>query len=621
MPAEVAALIADAYYLLRTDRAEQAAMIAGPLLAEDPEDPARHRLFVTVHVALLERGLLLQSYRAWLAEAPEEPLRRLSLAFVVATDRPVGTGTEDWCPELARLSLPMPAAPNLRYWNLRVRREAILAGCPGDANVELAEILKLVPEWAEAVPYAALLRMQREPVDAELASSLEQTWRQQPWRLESAGPLWASTARGDGLEQARKDALDAAEKAALSPRRAEVDAARIVATAAGEQGLADRLAQHLLLLDPTGPEPRLGPFREKLESVEQVPQGNRQLLLLESLRTTVPPTGVHAARWYAMRGNSLASLGRLEEAWRSYSRAFELAPKVYGTLWLQVAAREGYQPRKALRYLNQLLERPPDLPLVLGGDHRDLGLSSRAALYRLQGELYERLGLLQEAADSWRLSLLMQEDGATHLKLGMVLARTPGAEEEALASLLRGLALAPSGAWTREKSTALELWKRGRWWDPRGMPALVEALSRLQDQSLPPAPMEEVPSFPNLSFRVAGEERRISDYSGPMMVDVWASWCSPCVVGLPKLEALARAFPRVTVLALSVDEKEATLLNFFSTRPAPSFTLGWAGVGAMQSLGISTIPTTYLLDAQHRVVARFQGDEEARDIEEILRRL
>ncbi|HNH49801.1 MAG TPA: TlpA disulfide reductase family protein, partial [Myxococcota bacterium] len=410
--------------------------------------------------------------------------------------------------------------------------------------------------------------------------------------------LWASTARGEALEQAQKEALEAAERAVLSPRRAEVDAARIAAEAAGEEGLAERLGQHLLLLDPSGPSPQIGPFRERLEAIEQVPQGNRQLLLLESLRAGLPPSGAQAARWYAMRGNSLASLGRLEEAWRSYSRAFDLAPRVYGTLWLQVAAREGYQPRKALRYLNHLLNQPPDLPLVLGEDQRDVGLAARATLYRLQGELYLRLALPVEAANSWRLSLLMQEDSGTHLKLGMLLSKQPGQEEEALAELLRGLASAPPGSWTREKATALELWKRGRWWDPQGMPALVEALARLQAQAPPPPTAEESASFPDLSFRVAGQERRISDYSGPMVVDVWASWCRPCLEGLPRLEELARAFPQVTVLALSVDEKEATLLQFFSARPTPAFTLGWAGVAAMQSLGISTIPTTYVLDAQ-----------------------
>ncbi|HND34282.1 MAG TPA: hypothetical protein PLA94_29980, partial [Myxococcota bacterium] len=429
----------------------------------------------------------------------------------------------------------MPTEPALRYWNLRVRREAILAGCPGDAQAELAEILRLAPQWTEAAPYAALLRIQREPVDGELASSLLQTWQQQPWRLESAGPLWASTARGEALEQAQKEALEAAERAVLSPRRAEVDAARIAAEAAGEEGLAERLGQHLLLLDPSGPSPQIGPFRERLEAIEQVPQGNRQLLLLESLRAGLPPSGAQAARWYAMRGNSLASLGRLEEAWRSYSRAFDLAPRVYGTLWLQVAAREGYQPRKALRYLNHLLNQPPDLPLVLGEDQRDVGLAARATLYRLQGELYLRLALPVEAANSWRLSLLMQEDSGTHLKLGMLLSKQPGQEEEALAELLRGLASAPPGSWTREKATALELWKRGRWWDPQGMPALVEALARLQAQAPPPPTAEESASFPDLSFRVAGQERRISDYSGPMVVDVWASWCLPCKKEFPEL--------------------------------------------------------------------------------------
>jgi tetratricopeptide (TPR) repeat protein len=357
----------------------------------------------------------------------------LTLACVVATDRPVATGAEDWCPELARLSLPLPESPALRYWDLRIRREAILAGCPGDASVELEEILRLVPQWEEAAPYAALLRIQRDAVDSMLASSLVHVWQEQPWRLESATPLWSSTARGDALEQARKEALDAANRALLSPKPAHVDGARIAAEAAGEEGLATRLAQHLQLIDPAGPQGEVGRFRESLDMIQDIPQGNRQLTLLEHLRVAVPPSGEQAARWYAMRGNSLASLGRSEEAWRSYSRAFDLAPKIYGALWLQVAAREGYQPRKALRFLKHLLDQPPELPLVLGVEQRDVGLASRATLYRLQGELYLSLGLPVEAADSWRLSLLMPEDGATHLRLGKLLSKQPGQEEEALA--------------------------------------------------------------------------------------------------------------------------------------------------------------------------------------------
>lgn len=39
-----------------------------------------------------------------------------------------------------------------------------------------------------------------------------------------------------------------------------------------------------------------------------------------------------------------------------------------------------------------------------------------------------------------------------------------------------------------------------------------------------------------------------------IVIDVWASWCSDCVKGMPKVKALQENFPDVTYLFLSVDK-------------------------------------------------------------------
>lgn len=44
---------------------------------------------------------------------------------------------------------------------------------------------------------------------------------------------------------------------------------------------------------------------------------------------------------------------------------------------------------------------------------------------------------------------------------------------------------------------------------------------------------------------------------GPLVVDFAASWCDPCYQALPRLEALARKYPEVRFVVVSVDETEA----------------------------------------------------------------
>ncbi len=41
-----------------------------------------------------------------------------------------------------------------------------------------------------------------------------------------------------------------------------------------------------------------------------------------------------------------------------------------------------------------------------------------------------------------------------------------------------------------------------------------------------------------------------------IVIDVWASWCSDCIKGMPKVKALQRDFKEVTYLFLSLDKSE-----------------------------------------------------------------
>jgi thiol-disulfide isomerase/thioredoxin len=115
---------------------------------------------------------------------------------------------------------------------------------------------------------------------------------------------------------------------------------------------------------------------------------------------------------------------------------------------------------------------------------------------------------------------------------------------------------------------------------------------------------------------------RLSSYRGrPLIVNVWASWCSPCRKEAASLERLAwsEAGSRYTVIGISTDDdrnaalrwlrqSNATISHYIDS--APSWTLE-------HMLGASTIPVTVLVDAEGRVVARIRGARDWNSAESI----
>jgi thiol-disulfide isomerase/thioredoxin len=109
-----------------------------------------------------------------------------------------------------------------------------------------------------------------------------------------------------------------------------------------------------------------------------------------------------------------------------------------------------------------------------------------------------------------------------------------------------------------------------------------------------------------------GPRRSLSSYRGrPLIINVWASWCSPCRKEAASLERLAwsDAGARYTVIGISTDDDRNAALAWLKQSNAtvthyidagPRWTLE-------HMLGASKIPVTVLVDAGGRVVARFPG--------------
>ena len=109
-----------------------------------------------------------------------------------------------------------------------------------------------------------------------------------------------------------------------------------------------------------------------------------------------------------------------------------------------------------------------------------------------------------------------------------------------------------------------------------------------------------------------GEPASFEDFRGkPVLVNLWATWCAPCVKELPTLDALA-ASDAVQVLAISQDRAPnasvAAFLEDLGTKQLEAFqdpTMALSG-----ALGVQVLPTSIFYDAQGREVWRYVGDRD-----------
>jgi len=108
-----------------------------------------------------------------------------------------------------------------------------------------------------------------------------------------------------------------------------------------------------------------------------------------------------------------------------------------------------------------------------------------------------------------------------------------------------------------------------------------------------------------------GRPTNLAAFRGrPVLVNFWATWCGPCIVEMPSLDALAaREGSDVEVIAISQDaDGRQAVTDFFRAR---NFSRLEAYLDPrmrlMPALGIDTLPTTILYDREGVEVWRMTG--------------
>ncbi len=157
---------------------------------------------------------------------------------------------------------------------------------------------------------------------------------------------------------------------------------------------------------------------------------------------------------------------------------------------------------------------------------------------------------------------------------------------------------------------------------PPGVPkSRTEAFAR-QFSTL--AATTEPQNLPDEAFLTTdGKKVRFSDFAGkPLLVNFWATWCTPCIVELPSLHRIAEHYKdqmNVIAVALEPNKKPADIAEFLESRGIGGFA-AYLDDGDLlgKKLALRGIPTSFLIGSDGLVLYKFEGDadwasEESRD--------
>lgn len=96
-----------------------------------------------------------------------------------------------------------------------------------------------------------------------------------------------------------------------------------------------------------------------------------------------------------------------------------------------------------------------------------------------------------------------------------------------------------------------------------------------------------------------------------VVVDFWASWCSPCRQTFPLMEELHHRFGKrgLIILAINADKSRAAMTEFLKEYPVTFPVVRDAKKKLAAAVNVPVLPTSYVLDGQGKVRSILSGEK------------
>ncbi|TPG52864.1 redoxin family protein [Sphingomonas glacialis] len=99
----------------------------------------------------------------------------------------------------------------------------------------------------------------------------------------------------------------------------------------------------------------------------------------------------------------------------------------------------------------------------------------------------------------------------------------------------------------------------------------------------------------------------------PRLLNVFASWCIPCIAEAPQLLALKQA--GVEIDAVAIRDTPAAIADFLARNGDPYASIGDDKTSSVQlALGSSGVPETFVIGGDGRIVLQHVGDIRADEV-------
>ncbi len=154
---------------------------------------------------------------------------------------------------------------------------------------------------------------------------------------------------------------------------------------------------------------------------------------------------------------------------------------------------------------------------------------------------------------------------------------------------------------------ARKLFTAGRFWDALAALVIGFAVWKIfiAPRSFEPAGAHPAPAA--IYQRLNGDAFRVADRRGHVLfLDFYASWCEPCKLELPLVEAWSREHPAATVVAVDVGEERSIAAAFARRYRLQNVALD-PDSNARALFAVEGFPTVVVIDRSGFVRAKWEG--------------
>ncbi len=126
-------------------------------------------------------------------------------------------------------------------------------------------------------------------------------------------------------------------------------------------------------------------------------------------------------------------------------------------------------------------------------------------------------------------------------------------------------------------------------------------------------------SAPDMSVKdLNGATIRLSDLKGKrVIVDMWATWCGPCVKEIPHLIELYRETSRDDLMIVGISDEDEPTLRTFAREKGINYPVASAKLTLKPYNDVQSIPTTFIIDRNgliQKVVVGYHDLEELKGL-------